>query len=165
LQTCDSMMQIIHSEIISKPIQTVLMTIANILIPVLVQDQNLFNKVTDLKQMWVNAEIKDESYEKLCQAIQEQQRFFSIILRVRMFITECFLSNEEKLLFCKRHWVLILKSLYMRLIQYTHDLTMTEHSERNITDLFLLRQFFWLRMLQNVSTFCRNCDKCYMNNS
>jgi hypothetical protein len=24
----------------------------------------------------------------------------------------------------------------MRLIQYTHDLTMTEHSERNITDFF-----------------------------
>ncbi len=82
-----------------------------------------------------------------------------------MFITECFLSNEEKLLFCERHWVLILESLCTRLIQYTHDLTMTEHSERNVTDIFLLRQFFWLEMLQNVCTFCRNYDKCHMNNS
>jgi len=42
-------------------------------------------------------------YDELCQAIQEQQRIFSIILRVRVFITECFLSNEEKLLFCERY--------------------------------------------------------------
>ncbi len=42
---------------------------------------------------------------------------------------------------------------------------MTEHLKRNVTDALLLRQFFWLRMLQNVCTFCRNCDKCCMNNS
>ncbi len=45
------MMQIIHSEIISKPIQTASMTVADILISVLIQDQNLFSEVTDLKQM------------------------------------------------------------------------------------------------------------------
>jgi len=45
------MMQIIHSEMMSKPIQTVSMTVADISIPVLVQDQNLFDEVTDLKQM------------------------------------------------------------------------------------------------------------------
>jgi len=44
-------MQIIHSEMISKSIQAVLMTVADILISVLVQDQNLFSKVTDLEQM------------------------------------------------------------------------------------------------------------------
>ena len=43
--------QIIHLEMMSKSIQTVLMTVANILISVLIQDQNLFNEVTDLKQM------------------------------------------------------------------------------------------------------------------
>jgi len=42
---------------------------------------------------------------------------------------------------------------------------MTEHSERNITDILLLWQFFWLRMLQNVCTFCWNCNKCCINNS
>ncbi len=45
------MMQIIHSEMMSKPIQAVSMTVANILISVLVQDQNLFSEATDLKQM------------------------------------------------------------------------------------------------------------------
>jgi len=45
------MTQIIHLKMISKFIQTVSMTVANILISVLVQDQNLFSEVTDLKQM------------------------------------------------------------------------------------------------------------------
>ena len=45
------MMQIIHSEIMSKSIQAASMTVVNILIPVLVQDQNLFSEAIDLKQM------------------------------------------------------------------------------------------------------------------
>ena len=44
-------MQIIHLKMISKSIQTVSITVANISISVLVQDQNLFSEVTDLKQM------------------------------------------------------------------------------------------------------------------
>jgi hypothetical protein len=36
--------------------------------------------------------------------------------------------------------------------------------KRNVTDL-LSQQFFWLKMLQNVCTFCWNCDKCHINNS
>jgi len=78
---------------------------------------------------------------------------------------KCFLSDEEKLLFCRRCWVSFSESLHMRLIQYTHDSTITEHSKRNVTDVLLLWQFFWSEMLQNVCTFCWNCDKCCMNNS
>ncbi len=78
---------------------------------------------------------------------------------------KCFLSDEEKLLFCRRRWVLSSEPLCMKLIQYTHDSTMTEHSERDVTDILLLWQFFWPEMLQNVCTFCWNCDKCHTNNS
>ncbi len=157
--------QIIHSEMISKSIQTASMTVADISVSVLVWDQNLFDEITDLKQMWVSAEAEDELYNELCQTIHKKQRSFSTVLKVRVFITKCFLSNEEKLLFCKRHWVSFSEPLHTELIQYTHDSTMTEHSERNITDILLSWQFFWLRMLQNVCTFCWNCDKCCMNNS
>ncbi len=45
------MIQMIHSEMISKPIQTASMTVADILISVLVQDQDLFDEITELKQM------------------------------------------------------------------------------------------------------------------
>ncbi len=129
--------QIICSEIISKSIQAASMTVADILISVLIWDQNLFSEITDLEQMWVNAEVKDESYDELCQTLCEKQRLFSIVLNVRIFIMKCFLSNEEKLLFCKRHWVSFSESLCTELIQYTHNSTMTEHSERNVTDVLL----------------------------
>ncbi len=43
--------QMIHFEMISKPIQAASMTVADISVPVLVQDQNLFDEATDLKQM------------------------------------------------------------------------------------------------------------------
>jgi hypothetical protein len=59
-------MQIIHSEMISKPIQTASMTVADISISVLVWDQNLFSEIMNLKQMWVSAEVKDELYDELC---------------------------------------------------------------------------------------------------
>ncbi len=157
--------QMIHSEMVSKPIQTALMTVADILIPVLIQDQNLFSEITDLKQMWVNAEAEDELYNELCQTIHKKRRSFSTVLKVRVFITECSLSDEEKLLFCGRRWVLSSEPLCTELIQYTHDLTMTEHSERDVTGALLSWQFFWLKMLQNVCTFCQNCDKCHTNNS
>ncbi len=135
-------MQIIHSEMISKPIQVISMTVADISVSVLIQDQNLFSEIMNLKQMWVNAEAKDESYDELCQTIHEKQRSFSTVLKVRVFITECFLSDEEKVLFHRRHWVLFSELLYTELIQYTHDSTMTEHLKRDVTDAFLLWQFF-----------------------
>ena len=43
--------QILHFEMLCKPIQTALMTVANILNSMLVQDQNLFDDVTDLEQI------------------------------------------------------------------------------------------------------------------
>jgi len=95
--------QMIHSEMISKSIQTALMTVADISVSVLIQDQNLFSEITDLKQMWVNVEVRDELYNELCQTIHEKQRSFSTVLKVRVFIMKHFLSDEEKLLFCRRH--------------------------------------------------------------
>ena len=157
--------QMIHFKIISKSIQTASMTVTDILISVLVQDQNLFSEIMNLKQMWVSAEAENESYDELYQTIHEKQRSFSTALKVRVFIMKCFLSDEEKLLFHKKHWVLFSEPLCMRLIQYTHDSTMIKHSKRDVTDALLSQQFFWLEMLQNVCTFCWNCDKCCTNNS
>ncbi len=44
-------MQIIHFKMMSKSIQTVSITVADISVSVLVQDQNLCDEATDLKQM------------------------------------------------------------------------------------------------------------------
>jgi len=115
--------------------------------------------------MWMKAEVKDESYEELCETVWEQHRSFLTVLRVRVSITKCSLNDENKLLFQERHWVSDSKSLCIRLIQYTHGSTMIRHFKRDVTDELLFKQFFWPEMLQDVCTFCRNCDKCHTNNS
>jgi hypothetical protein len=76
------------------------MTVADISVSVLVQDQNLFSEITDLKQMWVNAEAEDESYNELCQTIQETKIIF-YCFKSEGIHNKCFLSDEEKLLFVK----------------------------------------------------------------
>jgi len=45
------MMQMIHLKMISKPIQAASMTVADISVSVLIQDQNLFSETTNLEQM------------------------------------------------------------------------------------------------------------------
>jgi len=116
---------------------------------------------TDVSECWSKRWV----VQWACQSLCEKQRQFFTVLRVRVFITKCSLSSEEKLLFWERHWVLNSELLCTELIQYTYDSTMTEHSERNVISALLSQQFFWSEMLQNVSTFCWNCDKCCTNNS
>jgi hypothetical protein len=61
-----------------------------------------------------------------------------------VFITECFLSNEEKLLFVK-DTECHSQNLFVQNWFSIHDSTMTEHSKRDVTDALLSWQFFWLR--------------------
>jgi hypothetical protein len=114
---------------------------------------------TDVSECWsrrwvVQWALSDNSQET---------KIIFYCFKSEVFIMKCFLSNEEKLLF--EDTECFSESLCTELIQYTHDSTMTEHSERNVTDALLSWQFFWPEMLQNVCTFCWNCDKCCMNNS
>jgi hypothetical protein len=129
------MMQIIHSEMMSKPIQTASMTVADISVSVLVQDQNLFSEITDLKQMWVNAEAEDELYDELCQTIQETKIIF-YCFKVRVFITECFWAVKKSYSFKKDTECQLRISLYRTDSVYTwlnNDWTL----KRNVTDALL----------------------------
>jgi hypothetical protein len=118
---------------------------------VLVQDQNSVNQI--LKQMWVNAEAEDESYNELCQTIHKKQRSFSTVLKVRVFIMKCFLSDEESY------------SLQKTLSVISEPLCRTDSVYTWLNNDWTLRkrcnwcslswQFFWPEMLQNVCTFCQ----------
>jgi len=58
--------QILHFKMLCKFIQAVLMTVVNISDSVLIQDWNLFDEITDLEQMWVKTEVRNELYDELC---------------------------------------------------------------------------------------------------
>jgi hypothetical protein len=63
----------------------------------------------------------------------QETKIIFYCFKSEVFITKCFLSDEEKLLLWKTLSVVI-RTLCTELIQYTHDSTMTEHSERDVTD-------------------------------
>jgi len=114
------MTQIIHSEMISKPIQTFSMTVADISISVLVQDQNLFNEITDLKQMWVNAEVKDELYNELCQTIHKKWRSYFYCLKSESIHNKMILKQWRKATLLQKTLSAVLRtSLYRTDSVYT----------------------------------------------
>jgi hypothetical protein len=90
--------QIIHSEMMSKPIQTASMTVADISYLCLYKIRTCSVKSQILNrcsECW-----RKGSHTMSCVAIQKQWDHF-YCFKVRIFITKCFLSNEEKLLFVK----------------------------------------------------------------
>jgi hypothetical protein len=95
------------------------MTVADISVSVLVQDQNLFSEITDLKQMWVNAEAEDELYNELCQTIHKKQRSFSTVLKVRVFITNASWVMKKSYSFAKDTECVLRISLYRTDSVYT----------------------------------------------
>lgn len=158
-------LQLHHPEMLASPIQVAPVAVRDVPETPVVRGQDIFGEAPDLEQMWVDAEAKDGVYRELCCAVQEQRRSFPTMLGVRVSITECSQNGEGKLLFRGRRWVPDSEPLRTGLIQYTHDSTMAGHPGRDVTGGLLSRQFFWPGMLQDVRIFCRNCDKCRMNNS
>jgi len=157
--------QMLRPEMLASPIQVAPVAVRDVPETPVVRGQDIFGEAPDLEQMWVDAEAKDGVYRELCCAVQEQRRSFPTMLGVRVSITECSQNGEGKLLFRGRRWVPDSEPLRTGLIQYTHDSTMAGHPGRDVTGGLLSRQFFWPGMLQDVRIFCRNCDKCRMNNS
>ncbi len=90
-------------------------------------------------------------------------------------ISHCFKSeniHNEMLLEQWRKATLLQKtvSVILRISLYRTDSVYTWLNNdwtlrKNVTDILSSQQFFWPEMLQNVCTFCWNCDKCCTNNS
>jgi len=64
----------------------------------------------------MNVEIKNEMYKELCCTVQKQCRLFFTVLRIKVLITECFLNENEKLLFWNCCWVSDSESLHINFI-------------------------------------------------
>jgi hypothetical protein len=116
---------------------------------------------TDVSECWDKRQLIWEAVS----SNSETTEIISHCFKSENIHNEMLLEQWRKATLCKRQWVLFSESLCTELIQYTHDSTMTEHSEKNVTDILSSQQFFWPEMLQNVCTFCWNCDKCCTNNS
>jgi hypothetical protein len=70
---------------------------------------------------------------------------FLLYWEVRVFITECFWAVKKSTL-SERHWVLNSEFLCTKLIQYTHDSTMTEHLKE-----IMMFSYITILLIRNVT--------------
>lgn len=62
-------MQMIWFEMLTKSVCVASVMMNDMLKTLVVWSQNIFDKTVDLKQTWVNAEVRDSTYKELCKII------------------------------------------------------------------------------------------------
>lgn len=113
-----------------------------------------------LQQHWELAERLDEEYPQIREAVQSGAPRFPRELGLKVSIAECSVTSAGHLLFRDRRWVPNIESLRTRIMQETHDSTLTGHPGHNTMYAVLARQFYWPSISSDVRRFVRNCDKC-----
>ena len=81
-------------------------------------------------------------------------------MELQVSISECDIDNLGRLRFRERIWIPAYEPLCTKLVQQTHDSTLTGHPGRDTTLSVLSRRFFWPGISQFVRKFCNNCDVC-----
>jgi len=118
---------------------------------------------TELRTLWRETREADKGYHEMVKAVREEKRVFPSTLGVKVSIGECELSELGELLWRGRRWVPNSEPLRTRLIQATHDSTVSGHPGREVTTALMSRQFFWPQMSKHIRQFVRNCDNCSAN--
>ena len=116
-----------------------------------------------LDELLQEAQDTDKHLSMLKDAVTAGLPKFPRELNVKVSISECELDSDGNLLFRSRRWVPNSESLRTRMIQETHDSTLTGHPGRELTYATMARRWFWPGMSSDIRRFCRNCDKCGAN--
>jgi len=118
--------------------------------------QQLEQTVSDLKGQ-INAieeaKKKDLTYREAYKALQNNEKRFPIRLGLKVSISKCDIDPRYRLRFRERIWVPDYEPLRTRLIQKTHDSSLSGHPGGNVTYSLLARRFFW----PNITQDCRKC--------
>ena len=116
-----------------------------------------------LEEHWVYAEQHDKQLMEAKAAVENGAAKFPSNLQLCLSISECLILPNGQLLFRGRCWVLNLESLRTRLMQETHNSTLTGHPGRNTMYSIMARNFYWPEISADIRRFVRNCDKCGAN--
>ena len=82
---------------------------------------------------------------------------------MKVSISECEITDDDRLLFRGRRWVPASEPLRTRILQDTHDSPMVGHPGHNTLYAIIARSYFWPQMSSDIRRFTRNCDKCGVN--
>lgn len=114
---------------------------------------------SELQNMWQSGIEHDDVYQELFESVQRGDRKMPVSI-TRVQISECSIGSDGLLRFRERVWVPAFEPLRTRLIQISHDSTLTGHPGRDETFRVVSRSWFWPDMLSDVRRFVRNCDIC-----
>jgi hypothetical protein len=118
-----------------------------------------------IQNLWTAAETNDSNLQEMKDAVRDWKRTFPTSLKLKVSMSECSLSNDDKIMFRNRLWVPNNETLRTKMIQDVHDSKLCGHPGRENTAQILSRQYFWPQMSQDVRRFVRNCDACGRNKS
>ena len=85
----------------------------------------------------------DDLYHHLCRAVRERKRSFPPELRVKVFITDYTLNDQDNLHYHNHLWVPNSEPLRMQLVQTSHDSFLTGHPGQEGLLVILRRKYFW----------------------
>jgi len=119
--------------------------------------------LSELEQLWANAESEDERLQRIKQAVKDGLSRFPVDLHVAVSMSECRVDAANHLRYRDRRWVPENEPLRSRLMQDAHDSYLTGHPGKNTMYAILARSVYWPCMAKDVQRFVSNCDKCGAN--
>ena len=97
----------------------------------------------DLQALWTTAIKEDKSFKRIRKTVIERARKFPRELKLQVSISECDIDNLGRLQYRERIWIPAYEPLCTKLVQQTHDSTLTGHPGRDIILAVLSQRFFW----------------------
>jgi transposase InsO family protein len=131
--------------------------------PVITQSVPERDIKSELEQLWEDAQPKDEIYQDLLTAVDQQLRYLPEKYRyLRLMMADLSVSGSS-LLFKNRYWVPQSEPLRTGILQEIHDSHLTGHPGKNVMTGIISRTYFWPGMSKDIQKFVRNCRACGRN--
>ncbi|KAI1002681.1 hypothetical protein K3495_g5518 [Podosphaera aphanis] len=128
-------------------------------------DENVVGELPKELEQWDSAIANDMQYIRAREAVENKNSKFPTDLDLKVSISECSCSEQDRLQFRGREWVPRDDNLRTSIIQTTHDSPLSGHPGREVTYANIARQFFWPGMAKDIRRFIENCDSCGRNKS
>lgn len=114
----------------------------------------------ELRELWERSLQANNRYWLIRRAVMEGERQFPAKWGLPISISECSIDEGRRLCWRDRIWIPHHEPLRTKIIQNTHDSSLTGHPGRDLTKVLIGRSFTWPGLSQDVRQFLKNCDVC-----
>jgi hypothetical protein len=113
-----------------------------------------------LQELWSEGLQKHNRYWLIRESVQRGDRRLPSQWGLPITLSECSIDEGQRLCWRERIWIPQHEPLRTKIVQETHDSTLTGHPGRDMLKSLLSRRFYWPGLDEDVRRFIRNCDIC-----